>query len=315
VSAAAHLALGIALLTAIWRAAPEEPALENPVAMFFEPPAVPQSTSDPRAALAETSPVEPPSVEAVQPEADVVPDHVEAMLASPPPIGRTPPPPTPADAEQASRPLIDQTPPPPAPSVEAQEAPSPPIEQTPQLPPVDAEQAPRPPVEQTPRPLVPMVEREQAPPPIERMPPPSLPPVGAEQAPRPLVDQTPLPSPPPVDAEQAPLPPVEHATTPPPQPQHAKPPPSREVTREEAAKPTRPAAGLPSVEPQVSTRTDAASVPHAPELPSAVAGWNELLSAWLAAHKRYPEIARQRGQEGTVTLRWLPTATFSTFPY
>ena len=47
-------------------------ALENPVAMFFEPPAVPQSTSDPRTALAETSPVEPPSVEPVQPEADAV---------------------------------------------------------------------------------------------------------------------------------------------------------------------------------------------------------------------------------------------------
>jgi periplasmic protein TonB len=52
----------------------------------------------------------------------------------------------------------------------------------------------------------------------------------------------------------------------------------------------------------------AAAVPHAPELPSAVTGWNELLSAWLAAHKRYPEIARRRGQEGTVTLRFTVAA-------
>jgi protein TonB len=31
--------------------------------------------------------------------------------------------------------------------------------------------------------------------------------------------------------------------------------------------------------------------------------WNTLLSAWLAAHKTYPEIARRRGEQGTVTLK------------
>ncbi|HME26085.1 MAG TPA: energy transducer TonB, partial [Acetobacteraceae bacterium] len=32
--------------------------------------------------------------------------------------------------------------------------------------------------------------------------------------------------------------------------------------------------------------------------------WRQELSAWLAAHKSYPEAARRRGEEGSVTLRF-----------
>ena len=34
------------------------------------------------------------------------------------------------------------------------------------------------------------------------------------------------------------------------------------------------------------------------------AGWRTALGNWLAAHKRYPERARQRGDEGTVGIRF-----------
>jgi periplasmic protein TonB len=48
--------------------------------------------------------------------------------------------------------------------------------------------------------------------------------------------------------------------------------------------------------------------PATPEPPSAITGWDELLSAWLEAHKSYPEVARRQGQEGTVTLRFTVAA-------
>ncbi len=33
-------------------------------------------------------------------------------------------------------------------------------------------------------------------------------------------------------------------------------------------------------------------------------GWNVQLAAWLASHKRYPPDARNRGEEGEVTIRF-----------
>jgi periplasmic protein TonB len=247
-SGAAHLALGVALLTATWRAAPEESAQKNPVAVLFEAPAVPSNTSEPRAAPA--SPVEPTRVEPAQPDAAAVPDQVEAA-----------PVPTAPEAKDASPP-----------------------------PPVASAQTPPPPVEQTLPPPPPSVEPEPvAPPPIEAHP---------------------VPSPQPVDTAQASPPPVEQQPTPLPQPQHAKSPPNRVVTQAETAKPVaRAAAGAASAEPQVSTPATSASPSKSePQPPSAVAGWNELLSAWLAAHKHYPEVARQRSQEGIVTLRFTVAA-------
>lgn len=44
------------------------------------------------------------------------------------------------------------------------------------------------------------------------------------------------------------------------------------------------------------------SAPASSATPAAGPGpeWRGALSAWLAAHKRYPEAARQRGEEGVV---------------
>jgi protein TonB len=39
--------------------------------------------------------------------------------------------------------------------------------------------------------------------------------------------------------------------------------------------------------------------------PEAVAGYRALLSAWLESHKRYPESARERGEEGHAVLRFV----------
>jgi protein TonB len=38
--------------------------------------------------------------------------------------------------------------------------------------------------------------------------------------------------------------------------------------------------------------------------PEASAGYRALLSAWLESHKRYPDAARQRGEEGRAVLRF-----------
>lgn len=43
-----------------------------------------------------------------------------------------------------------------------------------------------------------------------------------------------------------------------------------------------------------------ASTPAAPP----GAAWRQALAAWLAAHKTYPDSARQRGIEGTVVIRF-----------
>jgi len=47
------------------------------------------------------------------------------------------------------------------------------------------------------------------------------------------------------------------------------------------------------------------AVPAPAPSPEASAGYRALLSAWLESHKRYPETARQRGEEGHAVLRFL----------
>jgi protein TonB len=46
------------------------------------------------------------------------------------------------------------------------------------------------------------------------------------------------------------------------------------------------------------------SVPAPVPSPEASAGYRALLSAWLESHKRYPDAARQRGEEGRAVLRF-----------
>jgi periplasmic protein TonB len=38
--------------------------------------------------------------------------------------------------------------------------------------------------------------------------------------------------------------------------------------------------------------------------PNVIASYRAMISAWLGSHKRYPEIARQRGEEGSAALRF-----------
>jgi periplasmic protein TonB len=65
--------------------------------------------------------------------------------------------------------------------------------------------------------------------------------------------------------------------------------------------PPRPQTAAPSQAPQM------ASIPNpAPPPPAATISpdYRTLLSGWLESHKRYPEDARQRGEEGRAVLRF-----------
>ncbi len=63
---------------------------------------------------------------------------------------------------------------------------------------------------------------------------------------------------------------------------------------------------LSSPPPTASAEPSAPPVPQAAPAPPAHSSpaWLAGVSAWLQAHRTYPEIARQRGQEGTVVLRF-----------
>jgi len=86
-------------------------------------------------------------------------------------------------------------------------------------------------------------------------------------------------APPPPDFKSLPLPP-KPAVRPPPRPAQAAP------------RPAEPPAEAPA-----AVATSVAPAIVSPD-------WNALISAWLAAHRRYPEAARQRGEEGDVTVRF-----------
>jgi periplasmic protein TonB len=60
--------------------------------------------------------------------------------------------------------------------------------------------------------------------------------------------------------------------------------------------PAAPAAAAPG--PQV------ASIPRPAPAPTISADYRAMLSGWLESHKRYPEDARQRGEEGRAVLRF-----------
>jgi protein TonB len=135
----------------------------------------------------------------------------------------------------------------------------------------------------------PQPEPERVPPP-----PPDPPVVAAEPPPpEPPPPEPPPPEPPPpqpeapVAASEPPPPPQTHVVkkVPKPVPRH-----------QEAPQPTQ--AYAPTPPPQLSAAP--APVPS----PEASAGYRALLSAWLESHKRYPDAARQRGEEGRAVLRF-----------
>ena len=122
-----------------------------------------------------------------------------------------------------------------------------------------------------------------SPPSVVALPP--VPPV-AEQPPPPVVEQPPPPAPPMAQAE--PPPPPKPAQKPRPKPVQ---PVDRPPTEMALPLPTAPA-------PQV------ASLPPPVQVPVISADYRSMLSSWLESHKRYPEDARQRGEEGRAVLRF-----------
>ncbi len=144
----------------------------------------------------------------------------------------------------------------------------------------------------------------------EAVPPPPEPPVTAAEPPP---EPPPPPPEPPPPAPEAPVA-VSEPPPPPPVPQKhtVKKPPKPVPRHQEVPEPTQaylpsmppqlPAAPAPSAPPQ--TAMAATPVPAPVPSPEASAGYRALLSAWLESHKRYPDAARQRGEEGRAVLRF-----------
>lgn len=153
-------------------------------------------------------------------------------------------------------------------------------------PPVEAAPAPREP------PTPPPAEQNEAPPPAPPAPPAppvqealAMPPVPA--LPTPLAEQPP-------EALQKPL--LAPALPPPVRPR------SHPVARPQQAAPQ------PTPLPAPALVRPIAPPPAAPAAPPSTAadpGWRSQLSAWLAAHKSYPEEARRRSEQGNVVLRFV----------
>jgi periplasmic protein TonB len=159
-------------------------------------------------------------------------------------------------------------------------------------------------------------QTETVPPQVEIPPPQPEPPLPETAPPEPPVavtelPQPPEPQPPPVEpsppAVEAPAP----ATVPPP------PPAPRKLAVRPPAKPVHPrpekpqlsSTALPSPSPSAAVappQTAYAPTPApAPVLsPEVSRSYLALLSAWLESHKRYPDAARQRGEEGRAVLRF-----------
>ena len=140
--------------------------------------------------------------------------------------------------------------------------------------------------------------------------------------PRPMAETpSPAPEPPPVAATEPPPPepPPPPAAIPKPQP---PPPPPKPLVHKPVVKPppqhpapqpvreTPPPQPAPRAAPQPAP-VQTAVVPPAPMMmpaphpaPTVSPGYRSLLSAWLESHKRYPESARARAEEGRAVLRF-----------
>lgn len=169
---------------------------------------------------------------------------------------------------------------------------------------VFAQPAPEPAVQPEPLPSVAEAPPEQSPPPSEQPPPPEQPLPPAQ------------PSPPPEELPPQPVPPTPDLIPPPPEP----PPPGDVPPPPETARPPRPpprptAAPRPSPRPvEPAPVTGPARIAPATQPPAAATAasgapvmdrsWVAAVSAWLAAHRTYPEQARERGDEGNVSIRF-----------
>jgi len=165
-----------------------------------------------------------------------------------------------------------------------------------------------------------------APPPAPEPAPVATSPAEPEPPPTPAEPQPPPepPQPQPSTVATEPLPPAPESPSavsepPPPPPPNkvaVKKPPKPSLRRQEMPRPTEAytpplpaqpappqAASVPAPPPQ--TAAAATAMPAPIPSPAAVAGYRALLSAWLESHKRYPESARERGEEGHAVLRFL----------
>ena len=146
------------------------------------------------------------------------------------------------------------------------------------------------------------IEVMLAPPqPVAEMPPPAPEPPPVPEA------EPPPPEPPPPVVEAEPLPPE----PPPPRvatPEREKPPPARpkpvvkRPPQPVRIPPPQPAQVLPPAPVQTAAIPKPAAPP--PTGPIVSAGYRSALSAWLESHKRYPDSARARGEEGRAVLRF-----------
>jgi protein TonB len=120
--------------------------------------------------------------------------------------------------------------------------------------------------------------------------------------PPPIPTTEPLPPeqrPPVVEAEPPPRPATPEPAKPPPRPKPVvkrPPPPVRMPPPEPPSAPMQ-AAVLPKPPPP-------SAPPPTPSGPIVSAGYRAALSAWLESHKRYPDSARARGEEGRAVLRF-----------
>ena len=154
--------------------------------------------------------------------------------------------------------------------------------------PLPKPEEPQPPVQAE----IPPPQAETPPPEPEPMPPPPDEPVAAIEPPPP--------------APEAPAPVVETPPLTPPKPVVKPPPkPVRHHLEQAAPNPT-PAPSQPTQAAVAAPQTAYAPTPVPAPVPSAEVspGYRALLSAWLESHKRYPDSARQRGEEGRVVLRF-----------
>jgi len=150
------------------------------------------------------------------------------------------------------------------------------------------------PLPKTPEPPIqPPIQPETPPPPeTEPVPPPT----------EPIATVEPLPP-----APEVPVPVVEPPPPPVPRKPAVKPP--RQPSRPRPEKsPVSATAALPQPATAASTPPQTAYAPTpmpAPvRSPEISPSYRALLSAWLESHKRYPDSARQRGEEGRVVLRF-----------
>ncbi len=140
----------------------------------------------------------------------------------------------------------------------------------------------------------------------ESAPAPQPEPETAAAAPQPELQES-IPPPEPMES----LAPPDFSQPPPPPPPRVEPPkpppPVQKVEPKRAAPAPAARAAPPSPAPGSAPAAAAPSAPSAgppAAAPSVAPGWNALLAAWLAAHRRYPEEARKRSEEGDVTIRF-----------